>query len=134
MAGDVVEITVTFNEPVGYADLTFNDYPVPTVILMESDSGAISDTVWCGTYLVLDGINDAVDVTVCGRTLLGEEVTATDAYAFVVDNEAPRFKIIEPDVAVNTDCVLFNFNAFDKLVTQLLMPSGSTMSRQKQGL
>jgi len=112
--GDVVEITATFNKPVVYAELTVCDYYLdPTVILMTptDDSG----TVWCGEYLVPDGVNDAVDVIVYGATSLGDEVEAPDYYAFVIDNEAPKFTIIEPDLGVNTNCVLFNIKAVDKL-------------------
>ncbi|WP_197074582.1 hypothetical protein [Methanosarcina sp. WH1] len=136
MMGDTVDITVTFSEPVNYAAFTVCDYyPDPTVILMTptDDSG----TVWCGTYLVPDGVNDAVDVMVYGAILDGnfapsaflsgltpemipadfviDEVEAIDYYAFVIDNEAPKFTIIEPDVAVNNNCVCFNIKAVDKL-------------------
>jgi hypothetical protein len=114
--GDIVEITVTFSEPVVNAELTVEYGDTEEPIITESASGTISDTVWCGSYLVPVGINDAVDVTVYGLSLDElDDVEVTDAYAFVVDNEAPRFKIIEPGFAVNKNCVLFNFNAFDKL-------------------
>lgn len=141
-AGDVVETTVTFNKPVNYAAFTVCDYdPNPTVIVMtpKDDSG----TVWCGTYPVQGDVNDAVDVIVYGAILDGdfaygalfddfgvilddygtilegypviEEVEETDYYAFVIDNEAPKFIIIEPDIGVNTNCVCFNIQAVDKL-------------------
>jgi len=135
MMGDTVDITVTFSEPVNYAAFTVCDYPDPTVVLMTptDDSG----TIWCGTYPVQGGVNDAVDVIVYGAILdsdfafgailsgltpemipgevVIDEVEEADYYAFVIDNEAPRFTIIEPDVAVNDNCVCFNIKAVDKL-------------------
>ncbi|AKB33183.1 hypothetical protein MSSIH_2493 [Methanosarcina siciliae HI350] len=135
-AGDVVEATVTFNKAVNYAAFTVCDYGLnPTVIVMtpKDDSG----TVWCGEYLVQGDVNDAVDVIVYGAILdsayapgaiLGgvppegipaevviEGVEETDYYAFVIDNEAPKFTIIEPGIGVNTNCVCFNIQAVDKL-------------------
>ena len=137
MMGDTVEVTVTFNEPVNYAAFTVCDYyPGPTVVLMTpTDATVVLSGVV--TYFVPGGVNDAVDVIVYGAILdsdfaLGailsgltpemipgevviDEVEEADYYAFVIDNEAPRFTIIEPDIAVNDNCVCFNIKAVDKL-------------------
>jgi len=110
---DIVEITVTFSEPVMFSEAIVEYDAIEESILMESDSGAMSDTVWCGEYLVPYFVNAPVNVTVHGASL-DDEVEVTDYYAFMIDNEAPTFKRIEPSSnPVFTDCVLFEFSAFD---------------------
>jgi len=117
--GDTVEITVTFSEPVMFAEAIVKYDAIEEPILMNSKSGDMSDTVWCGDYLVPDLINGPVNVTVYGASydefeMVVDEAEATDYYAFIIDNEAPTFKNIEPSSnPVYTDCVLFEFSAFD---------------------
>jgi len=108
--GDVVKITATFSEPVMFAQAMVEDD-----VLLPVNMTNICDTVWDYNYEVPEGINDAVDVTIYGYSL-DDDVEKTDTDAFVVDNEAPRFKGIEPSSdTVNTNCVLFEFSAFDRL-------------------
>lgn len=110
--GDVIKITATFSEPVYSAvAMVGNSVITPTSYNMSN----ISDTVWSFDYEVPADINDAVDVTVSGLSANGL-IEKTDTDAFVIDNEAPRFKRIQPGSEyVNTKCVVFEFGAFDKL-------------------
>jgi hypothetical protein len=109
--GDVVTITATFNEPVlsaaalvGLVPLSSNEFP------------GNSSTVWTFTYDVPAGINDVVDVTVYGAGGNNGPIEETDVAAFVVDNEKPILKKIDPSSnPVYTKCALFEFIAFDRL-------------------
>lgn len=110
--GDIIKITATFSEPVYSAvAMVGNSVITPTSYNMSN----ISDTVWTFDYEVPADINDAVDVTVSGFSVNGP-IEKTDSDAFVIDNEAPRFKRIQPvSDYVNTKNVVFEFSAFDKL-------------------
>lgn len=111
--GDVVKITAIFNKPVEFADLTVEAGGLP---IFETPMDEINDTVWCYNYTVPDGVNDAVDITVSGIDINAIIASKTVTDAFVIDNEAPRFKGILPNSEfVNTKCVVFEFSAFDKL-------------------
>ena len=111
--GDVVKITATFSEPV-YDAVAIVGYSVLTPDYFNMTN--LSNTVWSYDYEVPAGINDAVNVTVYGIGGTVDLIEKTDIHAFVVDNEAPRFDRIQPSSTyVNTECVVFEFSAFDKL-------------------
>ena len=114
--GDIVEITATFNKPVLFAELTGEAGIIP---LLFDETNKIDDTVWSCNYTVESEINDAVNVTVFAFDSMESEdpyFSKTDAHAFIIDNEAPKFKGIQPSSEfVNTKCVTFEFSAFDKL-------------------
>jgi len=111
--GDVVTITATFKEPVFGAVALVGDEP----LLPNEPYGNNSTSIdWTFTYNVPGGINDAVDVTVSGISLKSGLIEETDIDAFVVANEAPRFDGVQPkSTYINTDCIVFEFSAFDKL-------------------
>ena len=111
--GDVVKITATFSEPV-YDAVAIVGYSVLTPDYFNMTN--LSNTVWSYDYEVPAGITDAVNVTVYGIGGTVDLIEKTDIHAFVVDNEAPRFDRIQPSSTyVNTECVVFEFSAFDKL-------------------
>jgi hypothetical protein len=113
--GDNVTITATFKEPVlGATALVGGDPLLPNELEPYWNNSTSTD--WTFTYNVPGGINDAVDVTVSGISLTSGLIDETDIDAFVVDNEAPRFDGIQPNSTyINTDCIVFEFSAFDKL-------------------
>lgn len=112
--GDVVKITATFSEPVIYAQVKVENSVIPPVNMTNMTN--ISNTVWSYDYDVPPGINDAVNVTVFGINNTGVLIEKTDIDAFVIDNEAPRFDRIRPGSEyVNTEHLVFEFSAFDKL-------------------
>lgn len=108
--GDVVKITATFTEPVVPANLTIESRGMP---LLATGMDNVSGTVWCYNYTIPDNVNDAVNVTVFGKIKTGYLIE-TDIDAFVIDNEPPRFDGIQPN-STYTDCIVFEFGAFDKL-------------------
>jgi hypothetical protein len=114
--GDIVTITATFNEPVYATEALVGDVPlIPNELEPDWSNSTNSKNTWTFTYNVPDGINNAVDVTVYGISTHGL-IEETDIDAFVVDNEAPRFDGIQPNSTyINTNCIVFEFSAFDKL-------------------
>lgn len=115
--GDVVTITATFNEPIYDARAIVDDNDDFLLTPNEPDwsNSTKANTTWTFTYDVPAGIDNAVDVTVYGISIHGL-IEETDVAAFVIDNEKPIFKWIEPSCdPVFTKCVLFEFSAFDRL-------------------
>jgi len=111
--GDIVKITATFSESVLSADLTIDS---GGMLLFVTEMDNLSGTVWCYNYTIPDDVNDAVNVTVSGVNTTGDFIEKIDIDAFVIDNEAPRFHGVQPNSTyINTDCIVFEFSAFDKL-------------------
>ena len=111
---DVVTITATFNEPVYAAEAVIGGITLIPNELEPYWNNSTSN-VWTFDYIVPGGIDDAVDVTVYGVSSHGL-IEETDIAAFVVDNEKPILKNLDPKSnPVHTKSALFKFSAFDRL-------------------
>jgi hypothetical protein len=113
-AGEVVNITAVFDEPVDSPTISLSG-----AVSYSNVTSKFNDSCWYYEYSIPAGKNGAVDVSItsCKDSAGNLIVTNEKTDAFVIDTTAPTINVITPEngAFINNNSIDFNFTIDDNL-------------------